>query len=49
LVSYAIAPTKTLALLRRLLDFAWGYRRQIVGVMFAITGLSLLANAAGLM
>ncbi len=49
LVSYLITPTRTLAVLRRLHDWAWAYRRQLIALMFAITGASLIANATGLM
>ncbi|MGA5467201.1 GAP family protein [Mycobacterium sp. NPDC050041] len=49
LVSYLITPTRTLAVLRRLHDWAWAYRRKLIALMFAITGASLLANATGLM
>jgi hypothetical protein len=49
LVGYLVTPARTLAVLRRLHDWAWAHRRRLMAGMFAITGLSLLANASGLM
>ena len=49
LVSYVVSPSRTLAVLKPLHEWAWKHRMKLVAAMFAITGASLLANAAGLM
>jgi hypothetical protein len=47
LVSYLLTPAKTLAVLRRLHDWVLSHRRQILAAIFAVVGLTLVANAMG--
>jgi hypothetical protein len=47
LVSYLAMPTKTQAVLRLLHDWALAHRRQVLVAMFAVGGVSLVANGIG--
>jgi hypothetical protein len=47
LVSYLATPAKTQAGLRLLHDWARVHRRKILVAMFAVGGLSLVANGMG--
>lgn len=47
LVSYVTTPAKTHELLRRLHDLVLAYRRQILVAMFAVVGISQLAQGMG--
>lgn len=48
LVSYLVAPTKTLAVLRPLHDWALAHRRQILITIFTVVGLFQLARGIGI-
>lgn len=47
LVSYLIAPQKTLAVLRRIHDWSSAHRQQILVAIFTVIGVALLANGLG--